>query len=186
MSARASGSSGGRPFVRSLGFAAIAAAALLVGTPLFASVVGERAAVRFLILAGVVACAAVAAPSRGRALRAALLATAGSALLLALPLGLGTHALGAATLLGVCRSGVLYRSRPARAWLLELALLGTGLALAAFLAGGSLLRLALACWGFWLVQSGYFAVGGVAARPEDEAPEDPCERARTRILALLE
>jgi len=175
-----------RPFVRSLAFAAVAAAALLVGTPLLAPLCGERAAVRFLILAGVVAYAVVMAPSRGRAARAAALAVGLGALWLALPLGLAAHALGAAALLGVCRSGVLYRSRPARAVLLETLLLGAGVALAAFLAGGSPPRLALACWGFWLVQSGYFAVGGVAARSDDAASEDPFERARTRILGLLE
>jgi hypothetical protein len=175
-----------RPFVRSLAFAALAAAALLVGTPMLAPAFGERAAVRFLILAGVVAYVAVTAPSRGRAARAVALAAGFGALLLALPLDLGAHALAAAALLGVCRSGVLYRSRPARALLLEVTLLGAGLALAAFLAGGNLVRLALACWGFWLIQSAYFAAGGVAARAEDATPEDPFERARTRILGLLE
>jgi hypothetical protein len=175
-----------RPFVRSLFFAAAAAGALLVGTPLLAPLCGDRAALRFLILSGVVAYAAAAAPSRGRAAQACALAACAGALLLALPLGLHVHALGAAALLGVCRSGVLYRSRPARTALLEITLLGAGLALAAFLAGGTLLRLALACWGFWLVQSAYFAVGGVAARPDDSTQEDPFERARARILALLE
>jgi hypothetical protein len=175
-----------RPFVRSLLFAIAAAAAVAVGTPLLAPLVGTHAALRFLTLTGVVAYAAILAPSRGSAVRAAALAAGAGALLLALPLGLGAQALAAAALLGGCRSGVLYRSRPARALLLETTLLGTGLALAAFLAGGSLARLALAVWGFWLVQSAYFAVGGVAARPHDAAPEDPFERARARILALLE
>jgi hypothetical protein len=175
-----------RPFVRSLVFAVAAAGALLVGTPVLAPLCGSSAALRFLILAGVVAYAVALAPSRGRAAPAAALAACAGALLLALPLGLGLYALGGAALLGVCRSGVLYRARPARAALLEIGLLGAGLALAAFLAGGTLLRLALACWGFWLVQSAYFAVGGVAARPDDLAPEDPFERARARILTLLE
>jgi hypothetical protein len=181
VSARAPG-----PFAGSLVFAAAAAAAVLVGTPLLAPLHGERAAVRFLILAGVVAYAGVAAPSRRRGIAAAALAAGAGALLLALPLGLGGHALGAAALLGVCRSGALYRSRPARAWLLEATLLGAGLALAAFLGAGSVPRFALAVWGFWLVQSAYFAVGGVAPRPDAGAPDDPFERARTRILALLE
>ena len=186
MSAQARGSSGARPFVRSLAFAAAAAAAMLVGTPLLAPVFGERAAVRFWIVACVVAYALVMAPSRGRAAQAAALAAAGGALLLALPTGFGAHVLGAAALLGVCRSAVLFRARPARAFVLESVLLCAGLALAAFLAGGTVLRVALGVWGFWLVQSAFFAVGGIAARPDDAAQEDPFERARTRILALLE
>lgn len=173
-------------FLRSLLFAALAAAALWVGAPLLAPLCGARGAARFLLLAGVGAHVAIAAPSRGRGLLAAGSAALLGVALLALPLGIGATAVGGAAWLGVCRSGLLYRSRPARALLLELALLGSGLALAAFLADHSLASLALACWGFWLVQSAFFLVGGVAPRPEDSPQEDPFDRARSRILALLD
>jgi hypothetical protein len=138
------------------------------------------------MLAGVVAHLAIAAPSRGRRLLAAGAAAALGAAVMALPQGIGATAISGALLLGVCRSALLFRSRPARAWLLEVALLGSGLALAAFLADRSLASLALACWGFWLVQSAFFLVGGVAPRPEGPPQEDPFDRARGRILALLE
>jgi hypothetical protein len=174
------------PFVRSLAFALAAAAALLVGAPLLAPAFGERAGVRFLLVAAVVAHVALLAPSRSRSARAAALAAGGSALVLALPLGVGATALTAAALLGVCRSAILFRARPARAALLEGALLGGGLALAAFLAGPWLARIALAVWGFWLVQSAFFAVGGVAPRPEPPGNNDPFERARAQVLALLD
>ena len=122
------------PFARSLVFALGAAAALLVGAPLLAPAFGERAAVRFLLVAAVVAHAALFASSRSRGAHAAAVAVGLGALVLALPLGVRTTALAAAVLLGVCRSGILFRARPARAALLEGLLLGGGLAIAAFLA----------------------------------------------------
>ena len=173
------------PFARSLAFALGAAGALLVGAPLLAPAFGERAAVRLLLVAAVVVWAALLAPTRSRSARAAASAAAFSALLLALPLGVVATALAAAALLGVCRSAILFRARPARAALLESLLLGGGLALAAFLAGPWLARLALAAWGFWLVQSAFFAVGGIGPRPEFRN-DDPFERARAQVLALLD
>ena len=174
------------PFARALVFALGAAAALLVGAPLLAPAFGERAAVRFLLVAAVVAHAALFASSRSRGARAAALAAGLGALLLALPLGVRATALASAALLGVCRSGILFRARPARAALLEGLLLGGGLAIAAFLAGPWLPRLALAAWGFWLVQSAFFAVGGIGPRPEEASNSDPFERARAQVLALLD
>ena len=174
------------PFARSLVFALGAAAALLVGAPLLAPAFGERAAVRFLFVAAVVVHAALLAPSRARGVRAAAFAAGLGALLLALPLGVRATALAAAALLGLCRSGILFRARPVRAALLESLLLAGGLAIAAFLAGPWLARLALAVWGFWLVQSAFFAVGGIDPRPEESSNNDPFERARAQVLALLD
>jgi len=173
-------------FARSLVFALGAAAALLVGAPMLAPAFGERAAVRFLLVGAVVAHAALLAPSRSRGARAAALAAGLGALVLALPLGVRATALACAALVGVCRSGILFRARPARTALIEGLLLGGGLAIAAFLAGPWLARLALAVWGFWLVQSAFFAVGGIGPRPEESRNNDPFERARAQVLALLD
>jgi hypothetical protein len=164
-----------RSFLRALGFAAAAGAAcwLLVPAPV---------PLRLFLVLGAAAQLAVTAPSRSRGVVAAALCGGCGLALLALPLPFPSFAVLCAAALGACRSGFLYRQRPARAVLAETVLLSAGLALASFL--GSL---PLACWGFWLVQSGYFLAGGVTARADDESGGgDPFERARSRILGLLD
>jgi hypothetical protein len=69
---------------------------------------------------------------------------------------------------------------------METCLLAGGLGLSRFLAGPNPLQIALAIWGFFLVQSFFFLVGGVAERAEVAAGLDPFELARARALALLE
>jgi hypothetical protein len=174
------------PFVRALVFALAAAAAWLLLTPLFAPLAGARGAARALLLASVALHLAWIAPTRARALAASGTAAVAGLVLLALPQGLAATALCGAALLGACRSGILYRQRPARAVVIEAALLGSGLVLARFLAGYDPASLALGAWGFWLCQSAFFLVGGVEARPDDPAQGDPFEHARSRILTLLE
>ena len=95
-------------------------------------------------------------------------------------------ALALAASVSFLRSGLLYESRPARAWAFELLLTGGGLALAASLLGRSELTMALAIWGFFLVQSGFFLVGGVREAPAPTARPDPFEAAHARALALVE
>ncbi len=93
---------------------------------------------------------------------------------------------GAALILAVARSGFLYRGKPARALLIEGVLAFGGLLLASWLAGPSPLGSALAIWTFFLVQSPYFLIGGMADRESEEPVIDPFERARKRALALME
>jgi hypothetical protein len=94
----------------------------------------------------------------------------------------GHTAVASAGLIACGRSGILYRSRPLRALVLESLLAAGGLVFAGQLAGASL---ALAAWGYFLVQSLFFLVGGIEARP-DPGPADPFERARAELLALLD
>jgi hypothetical protein len=94
--------------------------------------------------------------------------------------------LATALALAVLRSGLLYRSRFARALLLESTLAGAGLWLAGHVFDGSVTSTALAVWAFYLVQSAYFAVGGIAARPDRPQDADPFDAARTRALAVLD
>jgi hypothetical protein len=94
-------------------------------------------------------------------------------------------ALGAAIALGLARSGLLYRSRGARGIAIEALLLGGGLVLARFLMATGVLGPALALWGFFLVQSAFFAIGGPQMR-EAAVVGDRFESARRRALALLE
>ncbi len=94
--------------------------------------------------------------------------------------------LAATLLLGLCRSGLLYRARFARALVLESVLLCAGLGVAGYLLAGSTFSAVLAVWAFYLVQSVFFLVGGVETRSEETGDVDPFEAARARALELLE
>ncbi len=175
-------------FARSLLFAAVAAGAFPVFALLANPILG-RANVLSLYLLGIAVLYVVGlAPRRSRAVVAAGIASALGVGVLLLAPSLGTIAAGAALIVGVCRSGVLYRSRRARALLTETILLAGGLGLARFLAGPDTLQVAFAIWGFFLVQSFFFLLGGVAERADSGGPAglDPFEVARARAVALME
>ncbi|MGH0033196.1 MAG: hypothetical protein ACQGVC_25675 [Myxococcota bacterium] len=176
--------SGWNGFGRALVFGAVAAAALLLAGPLLAGIFGAVGALRVFAVGVAVAYLAGLGPDWRRGFVAAGAAAALGALLLLLPFGIAWTAAGAAAIVAVCRSGLLYRARPLRAWSVEAVLLVAGLALAAFLAAGSWASLALATWGYFLVQSAFFLAGGVRARREP-APGDPFERAAKELAALL-
>lgn len=173
-------------FGRSLGFAAVAGA----GTSLLLVLVPPTQAGYVLLRAYLVGCAVVYAAGLATRSRDALVAAAAGAtlgvLLLLLPVGLAGTALGGTAILAWLRSGILYRARPLRALTCELLLGLTGLALAGFLkgAGVPVMGLGLAVWGYFLVQSVFFLIGGVTPRPVD-GPLDPFDRARADLLALL-
>jgi hypothetical protein len=57
---------------------------------------------------------------------------------------------------------------------------------ARFLAAATPFATALAVWGFFLVQSVFFLVGGVQPRREPGPQPDPFEDAHARALALLD
>ena len=93
--------------------------------------------------------------------------------------------LALAVALGVVRSGLVHRTAPARAVALEAGLLLGGLLFARFLAAG-LLATALGVWGFLLVQSCFFLVGGIGASAADRRRPDPFEEAYARATEVLE
>jgi hypothetical protein len=171
---------------RSLLFGAFAAAAFIpfaiIATPLF----GWSGAVA----AYAIVSAAVYLSGLGPTLRQGLAAS------LLLGLGVGAIAvvapshrdvvLAAALALGVLRSGLLYRSRFARALAIESALGCGGLLIAGQIFDGSVVSTALAVWAFYLVQSVFFAVGGITLRCDRPDDVDPFEAARARALALLD
>jgi hypothetical protein len=171
---------------RSLLFGACAAAAYvpfaIIATPLFGWS-GSLAAYALL-------SAAVYLAGLGATLRQGLAAS------LLLGLGVGAVAfvapsdrdvvLAAALALGLLRSGLLYRSRFARAVALEGALTCGGLVIAGQIFDGSVLSTALALWTFYLVQSVYFAVPGIAARRDCPDGVDPFDSAHARALAVLD
>jgi hypothetical protein len=94
--------------------------------------------------------------------------------------------LAAALLLGLCRSGLLYRTRFARAVVLEGVLLCAGLGIAGHLLTSSTFSAVLAVWAFFLVQSVFFLIGGVEARREAARDVDPFEAARARAVEIME
>jgi len=173
-------------FARTLGFAAVVAVGLPIASTLFGSTLAFSQLLAPYVVGVIALYAAGIAPTRTRGVTAAGLALLLGLLLLAVADGVTELAIGAALILSVVRSGLLYRSRPARAIVLEAGLLVGGLSLAKFLLIGGLGGVSLALWGYFLVQSLFFLIGGVALRPEASPRRDPFEHARTQLLSLLE
>ena len=174
-------------FGRSLVFAAAAAAGWPAFLLLAGPITGARVALS-LYLVGVAAFyVAGLAPRRAQRLSAGAAAAALGIAFLAFAPSPAFVTLGAALAVGVGRSGLLYQARPARALASEAALLGAGLLLARFLGGGSgTLAVALAIWGFGLVQSLFFLLGGVGPRRDEAGAIDRFELALRRLAELLE
>jgi hypothetical protein len=173
-------------FGRSAVFAALAAAGWLPWLVVVGPLTGARAALGLYLVGLTTAYLAGVAPRRASALRAALAAALAGALLVAVARATGELALGLGVVLGLGRSVVLYRERPARALVTEAALVGGGLLFARALATPSAGGVMLAVWGFFLVQSLFFLVGGVAPRADEAARRDPFEEAYARAMALVE
>jgi hypothetical protein len=99
-----------------------------------------------------------------------------------------------AALMGVIRSGWLRRDRRAdagfaRAFTIEVGLLGVGLWLGAWAGQGSFMPVAMGVWSFFLVQSAFCLIGGPearAARIAERAGGDPFEAAARRARTLLD
>jgi hypothetical protein len=173
-------------FGRSAVFAAVAAAGwppwLIVAGPILGA--GPVLAL-YLVIVTAAYLAGMGPPGARR------LAVGAGAAVLGCALAAAVHttselALGLGALLATARSGVLYRSRPGRAVVAEVALVGGGLLFARTLATPSPFGVMLAVWGFFLVQSTFFLVGGVAARPRAGARRDPFEEAHAQATALLD
>ncbi|HXV60549.1 MAG TPA: hypothetical protein VEK15_07645 [Vicinamibacteria bacterium] len=173
-------------FARSLGYGVVAALALTPFLLLIGPILGRGSAIALASVLAVSGYLTVVAPSRIQGLRVGLLALAAGLLLLGLAEP-PSVLLGAGVLLSVFRSGFLFRSRPARALLVEGSLLGAGLVLARLLAsGGDALSLSFALWGFFLVQSLFYLVGGVSAAGSTQTAEDPFTRACREAARLME
>ena len=172
-------------FARSVGFAVLAAAGLLPWLLMVRPIVGTWNA-QVLYLVGVTVCyIASLKPLSASVLRVAVTAAlaAGTAALAARTTS--ELAISLAAIVGIARSGFLYRAAPARAALLEAMLLVGGLLFARFLSGPDAASVALALWGFLLVQSLFFLAAGV--QPRGAAHRiDPFEEAHRRALALLD
>jgi len=163
-------------FARSLAFGAVAALAIVPFLLTFGPALGSAGALALSSVLSTSGYLAVVAPGHARGLRVGFLALV-MGMVLFWSASPSTTVLGSAAILAVMRSGFLYRSRPGRALLVEASLL---------FAGSSVSSVALAVWGFFLVESLFFLVGGTAARPEEEFAEDPFDRARREAVRLME
>jgi hypothetical protein len=170
-------------FKRSAIFAAVAAAAwfpwMLIAAP-FTGTWNARA----LYLAAV-AVAYIGSLAAGRARVVALGAAAAAIPVIVLANTTLELALAFAGMVAVARGVILHRGRRARAIVIEGALLLVGLWFARFLAASWLPATPLAVWGFLLVQSFYFLIGGTAVSLPQRAG-DPFEEAHGRAVDLLE
>src|SRR5262245_28254795 len=144
---------GWNTFGHSAVFAAVAGCGVVPWILAAAPLLGMRGALAVYLVAGLAAYVGAIAPSLRRGLGVAAVVGSLGAALTGLPHPLPELVLGLGVLLALVRSALLYRSRPGRGLTLECALVGGGLLFARFLAGGTLLSLALAVWGFLLVQS---------------------------------
>jgi hypothetical protein len=172
-------------FGRSAAFAVVATLVWMPWVMLVGPFFGVPAA-RALYLVAVAAlyCGGLAKSPPRRASTTVLVAIVGSLLAL-VARGTPELCLALAATLGVVRSGLVHRTAPARAVVLEAGLLIAGLLFARFLAAGPLAT-ALGVWGFLLVQSCWFLVGGIATRAEDGRHPDPFEAACARATEVLE
>ncbi len=173
-------------FVRSAAFAAAAGCGvmpwLLVVAPLF----GVHGALWFYLVVVSAAYVAAIAPSLRRGLGACMLVLMLGGGIAAVASALPELAVALAVLLALARSGCLYHAPPGRAVAVEIGLIAGGLLFARFLAGSSLLSVMLALWGFLLVQSVFFFIGGVGERRPGAAHQDPFDAAYERAKALLD
>ena len=172
-------------FGRSAAFAAVAALvwmpwAMLVGP--FLGIPAARAL--YLVAVAALYCGGLAKSPPRRVSTAVLVAIVGCILAL-VARGTPELCLALAAILGVVRSGLVHRTAGARAVAVETILLVGGLLFARFLATGALAT-ALGVWGFLLVQSCWFLVGGAPARAGDGTHPDPFEAACARAAVVLE
>ena len=169
-------------FGRSAAFAAVAALGWMPWLMLVGPLLGPPAA-RTLYLIGVTSAyvAGLGGPTARRLAAAILTAMTGAALALA-----GGLCLGLGVALAVARSVFLYRAMPARAVVTEATLVGGGLLFARLLATSSPLGATLPIWGFFLLQSCFFLVGGAHEERPRSAYPDPFEAAYARAMDVLD
>lgn len=176
------------PFLRALGFAALAALAAVPWQLVVGPLLGGRDAALLYALASVVLFGMVIAPDPRRALVAALPGglLVGASLFLGLLTGSAAAGLVAAGVsLALVRSVVLYRRGLARALVGETVLLLVGALAAVLLVAPTTLGPALALWAFYLVQSLYFLLGDGEPRRDERRDRDPFEKAQGRLEELL-
>ncbi|MBW2712137.1 MAG: hypothetical protein JRC77_00120 [Deltaproteobacteria bacterium] len=187
-------------FGRNLLFALVTAG----GYPVYAAIFVGPLSPRAVFISYLTLCASsyLFGVARGpaRATGAAALCVASGAFLWLSGLSAGFAGMALAVCVGVLRSGLLHAGDPeadpdfrpsfVRSFFIEAFLILGGLTLARFMLSGGLFPIPLAIWGFFLVQSGFTLVGGLARQlretADSENPGDPFEQACRQAYAVIE
>jgi hypothetical protein len=173
-------------FVRSALFAALAAALWLPWAVLTGPLLGWwPARATYLIVVTAVYTGGLAG-RHARALPVAVVVAVAGSVAALLVASTAELAIALSVLLALARSRVLYRAQPMRTLVIEATLISAGLLFVRSLGGFTLVSTALALWGFLLVQSCFFLIGGVRERPLVGGVADPFEEAHRRAQALLD
>ena len=170
----------------SLVFAAGVAIALVFAMHLAAPLLGSGQTLTLYLVAATAAYAGGLAATPRAALRNALVALLGGGIAAGLAGGIGGLAIGLTLVLGFVRSGLEHRRPALRALVLEGGLALLALGFAAWLHGPGWLGVAVALWGYALVQSLYFLATGARLARLDLGEGDPFERAEARLCGLLD
>jgi hypothetical protein len=170
----------------SLCFGAAAAIAFVFAQHLAAPLVGSAKVLVFYLAGCTIAYAALLGSTPRRAIRNAAAAFVGTILVVMLSTGMGGLAVGLTSVLALVRSGLEYSMKPARGLVIETLLGGLGLGFASWVASPGWLGDAAGFWAFALVQSLYFLVPGRGRNEAQTGMGDPFERARERLLGLLD
>lgn len=87
----------------------------------------------------------------------------------------------------MCRSAIIWRPGPARGLVVELGLVVGGLLFARFVNFPGPLGAAFSIWAFFLLQSVFFLLPSSEPKRAEPVPDlDPFDRARARVMTLLE
>ena len=173
-------------FASSLLFGGVVAVAVVSAQSLFAPIFGSGDVLALYLVSVLVAYTGLLGRDLRRGLRNGCVSLLGSVLVLAMANGTEGIAIGLTILLALVRSGMDSETRTPRGLMVE-AVLGLGaLAFASSLTGPGWLGSASALWGFALVQSLYFLAPGLRSASVGDGVGDPFERARERLLVLLE
>ena len=170
----------------SLCFGAAAAIAFVFAQHLAAPLVGSANVLVFYLAGCTIVYAALLGSTPRRAVRNAAAAFMGAMLVVMVSSGMGGLAIGLTSVLAVVRSGLEYSTKPTRGLAIETLLGGLGLGFAAWVASPGWLGDAAGLWAFTLVQSLYFLVPARGRKEAERGIGDPFERARERLLGLLE
>ncbi len=172
-------------FGRTLAFGALAAATLPVFVLAMAPLLGSgRALVLHAILITAGYGMVLASRARQR-LAVGAVACLGGLVLAGASSSSGELLVGLSLGVGLIRSGWLLERRTLRAVVVEGLVLIGSVTTAHFLASPGLLGGAVALWGWFVVQSFYFLVGGLRVRSPRRAG-DPFDAARRELQELLD
>jgi hypothetical protein len=174
----------------SLVFGAAVSIALVFMQHVFAPMLGSWNVLAFYLVGCTVAYAALIGRTRRASLRNAMVGAIGAVAVFALArgshAGMGEVAIGLTCVVALVRSGLDPALRRTRSFVIESGLGGASLVFAAWLATPGWLGSAVALWGYVLVQSLYFLIPRSRDAHRGECVGDPFDRARERLIAMLE